>query len=64
MLYFAWGDVPSKVKAKAHFNETRVIFDLLKEYELLDKTYVLKYKEYEQVLTQKGYLDIQVEIHQ
>ncbi|WP_170206559.1 hypothetical protein [Psychrobacillus lasiicapitis] len=56
--------MPSKVKAKAHFNETRVIFDLLKEYELLDKTYVLKYKEYEQVLTQKGYLDIQVEIHQ
>lgn len=52
-VVLAWGDVPSKVDAKNHSHEVIMMYNLLVKYGLLDNTYVLKYREYEQILTNK-----------
>lgn len=52
-VVLAWGDVPSKVKAKHHNHEAIMMYELLIKYNLEDKTFVIKYKEYEQILTKK-----------
>ena len=52
-IVLAWGDVPSKVNAKNHTHEVLMMYNLLMKYGLLDNTYVLKYREYEQILTNK-----------
>ncbi|MED3576078.1 DUF1643 domain-containing protein, partial [Cytobacillus praedii] len=52
-VVLAWGDVPSKVNAKNHTHEVLMMFKLLVKYGLVNNTYLLKYKEYEQILTNK-----------
>ncbi|NRG28812.1 DUF1643 domain-containing protein [Bacillus circulans] len=52
-VVLAWGDVPSKVNVKNHTHEVLMMYNLLVKYILLDNTYVLKYREYEQILTNK-----------
>jgi len=53
-VILAWGDVPDKVNAKSHTNEVLMMFNSLVKYKLLDNTYVIKYKEFEQILTKKN----------
>jgi hypothetical protein len=52
-MVLAWGDVPSKVSAKLHNHESIMIHDLMIKHGLANKSYVLEYKEYEQILTNK-----------
>ncbi len=52
-VVLAWGDVPSKVKAKIHNHEAIMMHKLLVQHGLEDNTYVFKYEEYEQILTNK-----------
>lgn len=50
-VVLAWGDVPSKVKREFHNHEAIMMYHLLIQYGLTDNTFVFKYKEYEQILT-------------
>lgn len=52
-VILAWGDVPSKIKAKHHNHEAIMMYGLLKLYGLENNTYLFKYEEYEQILTNK-----------
>lgn len=52
-VVLAWGDVPSKVKAKYHNHEAIMMYELLKSYGLENNTYLFKYEEFEQILTNK-----------
>ena len=50
-IVFAWGDVPSNVKAEYHNHEVIMAYDLIVNYGLEEKVYIIKYEEYEQILT-------------
>lgn len=52
-VVLAWGDIPSKVKAKIHNHEAIMMYNLLIDYGLEDDTYLFKYEEFEQILTNK-----------
>lgn len=52
-VVLAWGDVPSRVKATHHNHEAIMMYDLLELYGLENNTFLLKYEEYEQILTNK-----------
>lgn len=52
-VILAWGDVPNKVKAKIHNHEAIMMYELLVQYGLKDNSYLFKYEEYSQILTNK-----------
>ena len=53
VIVLAWGDVPKKVKAQHHNHEALMACDLIKKLGLERSTFVLKYAEFERVLTNK-----------
>lgn len=52
-VVLAWGDVPNKVRAKLHNHEAIMAYEFIQQYGLTEQTFVLKYQEYERVLTNK-----------